>query len=134
MRRSSFVWEAYRAALTAHPEVIQVAEEALLAGRVRVADRDGRVVGFSVTQPGANGATELDGLFVEPDEMGHGVGRALVLDAIVSARARVMEVTAGPEAKGFYIRLGFVETGPIATRFAPAFRLRYRAPDAPPAP
>jgi GNAT superfamily N-acetyltransferase len=83
-------------------------------------------VGFAVVIPGDGRTDELDGLFVEPERMTRGIGRALVEDACRRARARgasAMEVTAGP-AQGFYERLGFGVTGAAETRFGPAVRMR----------
>jgi GNAT superfamily N-acetyltransferase len=76
--------------------------------------------------PGAGAIHELDGLFVEPTHLCHGVGRALVEDAAeraVAAGAVYMDVTAGP-ASGFYERLGFSVVEITETRFGPALRLR----------
>ena len=69
---------------------------------------------------------ELDGLFVEPDHLRCGIGRALVEDAVARAAAlggRCLEVTAGP-AQGFYERTGFYVIGNAQTRFGPAVRMR----------
>jgi N-acetylglutamate synthase-like GNAT family acetyltransferase len=69
---------------------------------------------------------ELDGLFVEPDQMSCGVGRALVEDAAARASdqgAEALKVTAGP-AQAFYERVGFNLTGSAQTRFSPAVHMR----------
>ena len=69
---------------------------------------------------------ELDGLFVEPDHMLGGVGRALVEDAAARASrqgAERLEVTAGP-ARAFYERVGFHVIGVAQTRFGPAVPMR----------
>ena len=90
-----------------------------------VADDDAPA-GFSVVIPGDGGVHELDGLFVEPDQMYGGIGRALVEDAAARAShggARCLEVTAGP-AQGFYEKVGFRVIGESQTRFGPAVRLR----------
>jgi GNAT superfamily N-acetyltransferase len=75
-------------------------------------------------------AHELDGLFVEPNHMRCGAGRALVEDAATRAAregARSLQVTAGP-AQGFYARVGFQLVGTTQTRFGPAVRMhRYVA-------
>lgn len=84
---------------------------------VRVAERDGQALGFSVVLPRSQTAI-LDGLFVEPDRWKQGIGRALMEDAFVLARAagaEVMEVLANPYADGFYTRLGFVRIGTVTT-------------------
>ena len=125
-RRASLVWDEYREQLLAHPEVIEAETAAIAAGRVRVAEGgDGDVLGVSVVLEPHDGVVELEGLFVEPDEHGRGVGRALVADAAARARATGatrMDVTAGP-ATGFYERCGFVRAGETQTLFGPALRL-----------
>jgi GNAT superfamily N-acetyltransferase len=126
-RRSSDVWEEYREQLAAHPDAIELPQSFIDNGWVRVAaDTDDSPVGFSVVIPTDTGAAELDGLFVEPEHMHKGVGRALVDDAVTRSSAHcagALEVTAGP-AQGFYERTGFRVIGTVQTRFAPAVRMR----------
>ena len=129
MRRSSLVWEEHRAALLAHPDAIEVPERLLRDKRVRVAELDQQVVGFSQVLEARRGVVELDGLFVEPAYMRRGIGRALVIDAAQRAArdgAHAMEVTANPRAEGFYRKAGFETTGRADTRFGPALRMRMR--------
>ena len=127
-RRSSDVWDQYREQLAAHPEAIELPQSFIDNSwvRVAVADDEGPI-GFSVVIPGDGGAHELDGLFVEPERMHRGVGRALIEDAVVRASANgatCLDVTAGP-AEGFYESVGFVVTGSAETRFGPAIRMRF---------
>ncbi len=78
-RRSSDVWEEYREALAANPDAIELPQTFIDDGCVRVAVDDAdEPIGFSVVIRGHGGAHELDGLFVEPDRLRSGVGRALV--------------------------------------------------------
>ena len=79
------MWDDTRDALLAHPEVVDVPAELLES--IRVAEEDGRALGFSAVVPSDGGGAELDGLFVEPDLMRGGVGRALVEDAVERLRA-----------------------------------------------
>jgi predicted N-acetyltransferase YhbS len=128
-RRSSAVWPAYREQLEAHPDAIaRIGDEELRAGRVRVASDDGEVVGFSaVLAADADGVVVLDGLFVEPEAMGRGVGRALVEDAAARAAdagATALTVVSGPETQAFYARCGFSRVADAPTRFGPAALLR----------
>lgn len=125
-RRSSAIWEAYREQLAANPDAIELPESFIEQGWVRVADADAEPpLGFSVVIPADEGH-ELDGLFVEPDHMYRGIGRALVEDAAARAAdagAAYLQVIAGP-ATGFYDRLGFATIAEAQTRFGPAVRMR----------
>jgi GNAT superfamily N-acetyltransferase len=88
--------------------------------RMTVAERDGRIVGFSYLGPDDDGdpATGLlNAIHLEPDERGRGTGRALMVDALAAMRARgwtraalwVLERNAN--ARGFYERGGWAATG-----------------------
>lgn len=136
-RRSTDVWPAYREQLAAHPDAIVVEPTDIAAGHVRVAyDENADTVGFSVVVPiapasgdpdSAAGGYELDGLFVDPLEFGLGIGRGLVEDAVARIRrlgGRYLTVITGPEAQGFYEKLGFEVKGRADTRFGPAVALR----------
>jgi GNAT superfamily N-acetyltransferase len=134
-RRSSDVWAEYREQLLANPDAIELPQIFIDQGWVRVVvDAEETPVGFSVVVPTNGPVHELDGLFVDPDRMSAGVGRALVEDAAVRASdrgAEALEVTAGP-AQAFYERVGFELIGPAQTRFGPAVRMRRdlkRTPD-----
>jgi predicted N-acetyltransferase YhbS len=129
-RRSSEVWEEYREQLAAHPDAIELPQAFIDNGFVRVAvDDDDKPTGFSVVIPGSpaeSAAHELDGLFVEPDAQRGGIGRTLVEDACVRARAAgasALCVIAGP-AQPFYERVGFELVSSAQTRFGPAVRMR----------
>lgn len=126
-RRSSDIWEQYREQLAAHPDAIELPSAFIHNGWVRVAvSAGGAPVGFSVVIPTGDQVHELDGLFVEPDHLRRGIGRALIADAVQRASARggrYLEVIAGP-AQGFYERTGFAVIGQAQTRFGPAVRMR----------
>ena len=69
---------------------------------------------------------ELEDLFVEPDWMRRGVGRALVHDAVANARSQGVtriEVTANDHPRDFYEKVRFVLDGVGQTRFGPADRM-----------
>ena len=80
---------------------------------VRVAERDGAVVGVAAVDPQA---AELELLFVEPAAIGTGAGRALLRDALDRAReAGLAELTieSDPDAEPFYRAHG---AEPVGTR------------------
>jgi ribosomal protein S18 acetylase RimI-like enzyme len=125
-RRSAMIWESTRPLLAQHPELVEPSEQSIARGTVRVAIENGARVGFSEVIPIA-GAGELEALFVEPDMMGRGFGKALVEDAVATARrggCSRLEVTANPNALGFYQRVGFIVIGEAATQFGPGIRMR----------
>jgi gamma-glutamylcyclotransferase (GGCT)/AIG2-like uncharacterized protein YtfP len=69
---------------------------------------DCSVAGF-VAVSFAGGRAELEMLFVEPDAMETGVGRALLADAAAEARRRgaaTLGISADPDAAGFYQAMG----------------------------
>ncbi|WP_371223774.1 GNAT family N-acetyltransferase [Roseovarius sp. 2305UL8-3] len=78
-----------------------------------VATRDETVVGLAQIAPLDHDA-DLLALFVEPDHMGHGVGRVLFEWSVEAARAigaiRLM-IEADPGAEPFYARMGAVTVG-----------------------
>ena len=121
--RASLEWDEDRQALLAHPDAVELPAEQIDAGWVWVAERAGRVIGFSVVIPRADGQAELDGLFVEPGQWGQGLGRRLLETAEVAARAfgaARLHVVANPRAEGFYGRCGFAIDATARTRFAVA--------------
>jgi GNAT superfamily N-acetyltransferase len=92
----------------------------------RVAEVDGRVVGFS-TYERVGDALEVVDLFVDPDAMRGGVGRALVEDLVDQSGelgAVALEVTGNPNALPLYLAVGFEVVGEAATEGKVAPRLR----------
>ena len=119
-RRSSLSNDGDRPNLLAHPEVLELPDRAVREGRTRAAVADGAIVGFA-SWLGAGDAIEIEDLFVEPECMRQGIGRALVLDLIAIARSRGIgrvEVTANQHALAFYEQAGFVVYREDATRSA----------------
>jgi GNAT superfamily N-acetyltransferase len=126
-RRASLVYDGYREALLADPAAIHLPLSQLEDRRVRVAERDGEVLGFSAVLPGDVESCDLDGLFVEPSHWKRGIGRALVQDAFAQARRHglmAMDVVANPYAELFYAGLGFVRVGTEQTAFGIASKMR----------
>lgn len=125
--RASLSNEGDRRSLLANPDAIVLPAEQIVAGQVFVAELRGWVAGFAAVLPREDGATELDGLFVEPEQFGNGVGRALVEHAVGWAREKgslFLHVIGAAPAEGFYHRCGFETLGAAPTRFGPALAMR----------
>jgi ribosomal protein S18 acetylase RimI-like enzyme len=125
-RRSSLSNDGDRPNLLAHPEVLELSDLAVREGRTRAAVADGNIVGFASWLEAGDGF-EIEDLFVDPQWMRQGIGRALVLDLIAIARGRGIgraEVTANQHALAFYENVGFVVYREDTTRFGPAPRMR----------
>ena len=103
-----------------NPEAIYLPQGQIANGQVIVAEFAGELAGFAAVVGG-----ELDGLFVEPDLWGHGIGRALVDAATHEARRKglALRVIAAPRARKFYESCGFKVEGEEQTRFGPALRM-----------
>jgi GNAT superfamily N-acetyltransferase len=125
-RRASLSNAGDRENLLAHPEYLILPPEGLSEGRTYVAEESGSVVGFA-TWARADGVTELEDLFVDPDWRRRGFATALVshiVDVLRAQGVRYLEVTANPHAQGFYDAAGFIDCGTAETAFGPAPRKR----------
>jgi GNAT superfamily N-acetyltransferase len=125
-RRASLSNDGDRAKLLANPDALELSDTCVREGRARVAVApDGRIVGF-VTPLDAGDRLELEDLFVDPEWMKRGVGRALVLDVVEVARRRGFSqivVIANPHALAFYEKVGFAVDREVETRFGPGHRM-----------
>jgi GNAT superfamily N-acetyltransferase len=118
--RASFELKEYREQLMANPDAIHLPPAQIANGQVTVAEFDGDIAGFAAVV-----GAELDGLFVEPDLWGGGIGRALINAAAHQARQKGLTLTviAAPAARRFYESCGFSVEGEAQTRFGPALRM-----------
>ena len=82
---------------------------------VYVAEVDGEVRGFYALSVSGEKA-ELEHMWVTPASIGTGIGKELFLDAMEKAAAlavRDVEISADPNAAGFYERMGATQIGEI---------------------
>jgi len=124
-RRASLANDGDRPNLLAHPEYLELSDQGVTDGRMRVADDGGQVIGFA-TWLGPGDVTEIEDLFVDPDWMRRGVGRALVQDLIALAQrrgVRRVEVTGNPHARAFYEKVGFTCDHEVDTPLGPGLRM-----------
>ena len=102
--------ESWRDILTMRPEFIA-------ANVAYSAMEDCRVVGFYLLTSESDGL-HLDHLWVIPDAMGRGIGRALFEHALDQTRNLghpTLKIEADPNAEGFYTRMGARRVGVIVT-------------------
>jgi GNAT superfamily N-acetyltransferase len=127
-RRASLSNPGDRDRLLAHPEHLVLEPDGLAEGRTHVAEEGGSVVGFA-TWAETDDGLELEDLFVDPKWTRHGIATALVdriADVLRSRGADTLEVTASPDALGFYRAVGFVDIGVAETSFGSAPQLLLR--------
>jgi GNAT superfamily N-acetyltransferase len=82
---------------------------------VYVAEEDGEIQGFYALSV-AGSKAELEHMWVKPDRIGTGLGKDLFLDAMERAAAlnvNAIEMSADPNAAGFYKHMGATQIGEI---------------------
>lgn len=96
---------------------LTVTDRYLEEHEVFVGEVGGKIAGFyALTQP--VGRWELDHLWVQPDFMRRGIGRALFTHAVERLEqlspGAILEIEADPNAESFYLRMGAKRVGEIA--------------------
>jgi GNAT superfamily N-acetyltransferase len=123
--RSKGHWGYDQAFLDACRDELTLTPAEVRAKRTIVAERDGRVVGF-YTLAGDPPVASLDHLFVEPGEIGTGVGRTLWRHAVAAAQSlgfTRMEIEADPDAEAFYLAMGARRRGTVPSGSVPGREL-----------
>ena len=119
--RSKALW-GYDAAFLARCRIAMQVKEANIDKQPHyVAEVDGQVAGFYGFEPLPDGVG-LDYMFVDPDFVGRGVGRALMDHAVALARELghdSLTIVADPNAEGFYRRMGAQRIGSQASDVDP---------------
>lgn len=98
----------------------------------RVIEADDRIAGFFALHQVSASELELEALFVEPECIGTGLGKALMDAAcltLAESSASIMRIQGDPNAQKFYIDagaelVGVRESESIPGRFLPLFELR----------
>ena len=131
-RRAKAHWGYDQAFLDACRDELTYTAEEVGAGGFFVVEEDGAVRGFCALAKVSPTAMELDAVFVEPDHIGHGYGRALLDHAIAEAASHAdierVVIQADPNAAEFYETAGAVkiaerESASIAGRMLPLYEL-----------
>ncbi len=128
--RSKAHWGYDEGFMAACREELAVRPADVTARRTAVAERDGRILGFTMLD-GTPPAGALGMMFVEPDAIGQGVGRLLFGHAREQARRlgfTLLTIDADPNAEPFYtamgaVRVGAVPSGSVPGRMLPLLEL-----------
>ncbi|WP_316529137.1 GNAT family N-acetyltransferase [Kitasatospora brasiliensis] len=123
--RSKAYWGYDEAFMAACREELTVGAEAIERSVTLVAEDGGRLLGFaSLSGPPPTGS--LDRLFVEPESIGRGVGRALferARERAVTLGLRRLVIESDPNAEPFYLAMGATRTGSIPSGSIPGREL-----------
>jgi GNAT superfamily N-acetyltransferase len=115
-RRAKAHWGYPADALARWHDELTVTRASIESLPTAVAERDGAVVGFfQLRLDGPHAA--LEHLWVQPEQMGHGVGRALLqraLDETHAAGHQRLCIDADPHAEAFYRACGAQRVGAVA--------------------
>ena len=126
-KRSKAYW-GYDADSMAMSEVsLTITPELITNGLARVAqDSAGRIVGMASLDPIGQGTVDLMHMFVDPDAVGVGVGRALFEAITTLARqegANKLSILSDPNAVNFYRHMGARHIGDAPSDAIPGRRL-----------
>ena len=112
--RSKAHWGYSSEFLAACRDELAVSASDLAANPTFVLEEGERVVGFYSLEEISSATVELGHLFVEPDSIGSGHGRALVEHARSEAQRRgyrTLVIQGDPNAEGFYVAIGARRVG-----------------------
>jgi GNAT superfamily N-acetyltransferase len=101
-------WDYPEAWMKQWTELLTISPSAIVRDDVYCAERDRQVVGFYVLRATEDRA-ELEHLWVLPECLGQGIGRALFEHVVAQARAQRLSrlfIESDPNAAGFYARMG----------------------------
>ena len=125
--RSKAVWGYDRAFMEGCRAELTIAMDQIRARPVYVWSEAGRVLGFYALRP-AGDLVEIELLYVAPEALRRGIGRALwqhLRQEALRLGASRVGVSADPNAEGFYWRLGFSRAGTRPSGSIPGRQLPY---------
>ncbi len=137
--RSEAHWGCDAAFMDAFRQLYRITEAFIAEHTVFVAEEVGRVLGFYALVDDGDGddeGVELEYLYLDPAQLGRGLGRILWEHMVAHCRANGVErihLVCGPEPKAFYLKMGAVQTGETESLVVPGrrvARLAYRIPAA----
>jgi N-acetylglutamate synthase-like GNAT family acetyltransferase len=115
---------------------LTITSDFIANNEVFVAIIDGEIAGCSALVLG-DSIAELEHMWIDPKQMGKGIGRALFEHVRARAKevdARMLELSADPYAEKFYERMGAVRIGEVPadmfghSRVLPRMRVKLEVP------
>ena len=97
-------------------EDLTITPEFVANNEVFVAVIGAEIVGCCALVSGSNETAELEHMWIKPERIGSGVGRALFCHArelAVKLNVRTLELSSDPNAEGFYRRMGATQIGEV---------------------
>ncbi len=128
--RSKATWGYDRAFMERCRAELTITNDQNRARPVYVWSEAGRVLGFYALRPEGE-VVEIDHLYVAPEALRRGIGRALwqhLRQEALHLGASRVGVSADPNAEGFYRRLGFSRVGTRPSGSIPGRHLPYLQP------
>ena len=98
-------------------EDLTISSDFISNHQVYVAEREGEIIGFYALVVGDQRA-ELEHMWVAPKDIGTGVGKELFIHAMQTAagdNVSSIEISADPNAEGFYQRMGARRIGEVSS-------------------
>lgn len=96
---------------------LTISSDFISNNQVYVAEREGKIVGFYALVVGEEKA-ELEHMWVAPEHIGTGVGKELFIHAmqtVAGDNISTVELSADPNAEGFYQRMGARRVGEVSS-------------------
>ena len=97
-------------------EDLTISSDFISNNQVYVAEREGEIIGFYALV--VEERAELEHMWVAPEHIGTGVGKELFIHAMQTAAGHnisAIEISADPNAEGFYQRMGARRTGEVSS-------------------
>ena len=105
-------------------EIYRITEDFIIENIVFVMEEAGIAGFYAVIANGSEGSLEY--LFIDPTSIGKGYGKALWTHMVHQCRnrgIRRLEIVSGPQAKGFYVKMGAKPAGEVASLVTPGRRV-----------
>lgn len=96
---------------------LTISSDFIINNQVYVAEREGETIGFYALVAKDQRA-ELEHMWVAPEHIGTGVGKELFIHAMQTAAGdniSTVEISADPNAQGFYQRMGARRIGEVSS-------------------